>query len=63
MKTSSKPLFVRMRPDMRAALEQLADRNAASLTAELVRIVREELKREGLWPPPAEASESVNGGA
>jgi hypothetical protein len=35
-----------------AQLEVLAKRKLTRISAEAVRIIREALEREGLWPPP-----------
>lgn len=53
---NTKPKSVRVRPELAAQLEILCKRNASDLTEEVNGAVRELLKREGLWPPPASPS-------
>lgn len=54
-----KMVAVRLPDTMRQILEQMAQRNVTTLTAEVIRCVREDLERKNLWPPPASQPPSV----
>lgn len=43
--------LIRLKESLAKRLEELADRNATSLTQEANRAVRELLEKNGLWPP------------
>ena len=45
-------LAVRPHPMLRKQLEALAERNAVTITAEVITAIRERLERNGFWPPP-----------
>ncbi len=53
---SKKPKAVRVRPELAAQLELLCREHASDMTEEVNIAVREYLKREGFWPPPASPS-------
>lgn len=57
-----KTINYRPHPKLRRQLEALADRNANTLTTELNAAVREWLKVNGLWPPPAETADPHSNG-
>jgi predicted transcriptional regulator len=45
------PFMFRMRDDMRAQLDRLAERNATTVTAEITTAIRRHLEANDLWPP------------
>jgi hypothetical protein len=49
---TGKPFMFRVPPAMREALESLTERNASTLTSEIVTAIRTSLTESGLWPAP-----------
>lgn len=47
-----KPTQLRLHPLLRRQLEKLAERNASTMTTEIVTAIRKYLEANGLWPPP-----------
>ncbi len=50
-KPKTVPIQIRVDPALAAALERLADQNHHARTQEIVLLLEEKLKEEGLWPP------------
>lgn len=51
----TEPIQIRVDPALARAVEQLAERNHHSRTQEIVLVLEEKLKAEGLWPPKEDA--------
>lgn len=48
------PIQIKVIPALADALQRLADRNGHLRTQELILILEEKLKEEGMWPPKKE---------
>ncbi len=46
---------IRVDPALARAIEELAARNRHSRTGEIVQVLEEKLRAEGLWPPKPDA--------
>lgn len=54
------PLHVEVLPEMKEAIEALAEQNHRKITGEVVVALKDHLQRNGFWPwppPPAEDAE------
>jgi hypothetical protein len=55
-KRTGVPLHIYVPPELRAAMDALAERNRRLLTTEVIMALEAHLAAAGLWPPPSTSS-------